>query len=1503
MFYAKIFLILQLIGTSKALFMKRFLLIWTLFLCSLSTVFAQFSGSGSGTFGDPYRIFYAEQLSQVRNFLNKDGVCFKLMSDIDLADWISENAPKEGWQPIGVESSPFKGVFDGNGHQISSINVERGSTDNIGLFGVVDGATIKKLTVQGKLKGRSCIGGICGKSTNTTFSDCNVVVDIQGVSNIGSLSGSNEGGQFAECVVSSTKLKGVSVSQYEETLPNSIGGIVGCNSGKLTFFKCKVEADIVGTEKMGGIIGCDNGETTLNGCQVYSHVKGNGDNIGGLVGIISSTSSESGLYQCLFNGTLVGKDNVGGLIGTGDGRTDKMKNYYKQLSISNSVAICNIDSDNGVGGLVGNVFAGSNTFDIANSYFSGTINGGTDVGGIVGRIQEKGVRRDVVSKISKCFVSGFVYGREYVGGVLGKKTWSQYSWENVNISSCASNLNVVSATAFSVGRICGSSYKVSLGTEGTSDENIALSTMIVSSQGVVQEVTDGGGNGVSKGISGLKLKANYVAHGWDFNNDWTMQETETLPYKPWQAAPPRITSEFVSKETTVRGKSIDGGTVYIEIGDVYKSSVVCSGNTWSFSVPALQAGDPVRVYAVVDGKWQSPYTDTFVGYPGSGTLADPYLIYTAADLQGVYKKGYYKLKNDVDLTEWINQNNPDEGWPAIGKNGLSAVYFDGGGHTVSGLWCNTTADYNGLFSNFPDGYIKNLTVRVAEGKEVKGGDYTGVVIGRFANGTIDNVTASGTVNGTRRSGGIVGVADKLKISSSKFDGILMSDAASAVLGGIAGEIQSGEIVKSQANSDIKASGQSTIAGALVGKNYGRVDCSFASGAVSLTGDDSCGSGLVGENESGAEIVNCYSSADAASIRYAAGLVAFNMGKVSNCYCKGRINSKLYGAGAVGYNSRTASINGIVAGNPKVEVTDKSGWSIRVLGGFAEGGVEPGQNNYALSTMILSVNGVPKKVTDNILDGYAKTEEELKSKATYEKLGWSFSRVWKIDENEGWPTLDMTVYGLVSSVTLDQKSLTLKKGQMVTLKAIVKPDDATDKTVTWSSSDTGVATVRDGIVRGVGNGKATIFATSFDGTNLSDSALVTVCAPVNDTILLKDTTAQKNKTIMYPVYLNNEDPVCSFQFDVYLPEGMDIAKNSKGKYDIQFAGRQEDTHSITSNKVSTGAVRIIAFSIANDNFSGKSGALVYLPITIGDVTKGDYDICIRNIVLADAAEKEYYCQDANGVIHVKEVIMGDANSDGKVSLADVNSTVNYIVEKPSENFCFEAADMNNNGVVNVSDVNAIVNVLAEVKSPALVKMPYNVLAAANDGTTDDRMYCDNVTVAPGNSVTLPVNLDNSGNYCSFQFDIVLPKGITIDSTVNKNGSVRYSASLVTSRCVDHSLTSNLIKGSRYRVIVFSLSNTDVEGASGPVVNIKLKAEKNVTSGDYVLKMERIVLATSDEKEFYPADNQSTVTVSTETGINGLAVDSSDEKVYDLQGRKVDKPLQGLYIINGKKVMVK
>lgn len=1460
--------------------MKRFLLSLALCLCSLTAAFAQFSGSGSGTENDPYLIFYADQLTQVRNFLGKSGVYFKLMSDIDLADWIEENSPNQGWQPIGVSSSKFQGIFDGNNHTISNLNINRPSADGVGLFGYANGATFKNIVIdETTITGNGDVGPVCGNASSSTFSNCKVTATINAKGNtVGGIAGSASG-TFTNNKVTNTTING----------NDNVGGIVGY-TGNATFTSNDVSAMIGGKNQVGGILGNSSSNCSFDNNIVKCNIVGV-DNVGGLIGEIMQQEKVSlKTKKCAFYGTIKAHSRVGGVIG--------LFYSFGNCDISNCYSICDIQATGDrIGGILGHKEGGySASGSISNSYHSGNILGGVNVGGIVGDANRV--------SITKCQSLGSVNANSHVGGVVGCISGGEYY---VYYSQLKQNVALTTTllSTNEVGRIYGIKGDYStIGILGSSDDNLALSTMIVSKAGVVQEVNDNEQNGTSMSSTGLKLKANYVAHGWDFNNDWAIQETETYPYKPWQTAPPYVESGLVSQSTTITGKSVDGGTVYLEIGDRYKVSMKCNGNEFTFTVPALQSGEKVRLYAVSDDKWQSPYTDEFVSYPGKGTEADPYLVYTASDLQGVYKRGYYKLMNDVDLTEWINAKSPKEGWPAIGKNGISEIYFDGGGHTVSGLWCKTDAGYNGLFSNFPGGYIRNLNVKVADGKSVSGGDYTGILIGRFAKGTINNVTVEGNVASTCRGGGIVGGAEDLTINSASFAGKVTSTSNDAKLGGIAGETNGGKLTRCSANADIEATGENTIAGGLVGVTEATdsITKCYSEGTLAATGAKSYVGGLVGINNGEGLIENCYSTADATSTLYAAGLVAYNYGKVSNSYSKGNVNSEFYGAGAVGYNDGAkATVNNLVAGNPQVNVTDKSGWSIRVLGGFKNGAAQPGENNYALSTMILSVNGVPKKVTDNILDGYAKTEDELKSKATYEKLGWSFSRVWKIDEGKAWPTLDMTVYGLVTSVTLDQKTLTLKKGQTATLKATVKPDDATNKTIAWSSSDTSIATVKDGVVRGVGNGKATIIATSTDGTNLADSAIVTVYAPVNDTIVLKDTTTLKNKTIMYPVYLNNEDPVSSFQFDVYLPDGMDIATNSKGKYDIQFAGRQEDTHSITSNKVSTGAIRVIAFSIANDNFSGKSGALVNIPITIGDVAKGDYNISIRNIVLADASEKEYYCQDATGVIHVNDVIMGDANSDGKVSLADVNSTVNYIAEKPSENFYFAAADMNNNGIINVSDVNAIVNVLAEVKTSASAKK--NVFAVANEVTTNDKMYCSNITVAPGETATLPVNLVNSGKYCSFQFDILLPKGITVDSTVNQSGKVRYSASLVTSRCVDHSLTSNLIRGNRYRVIVFSLSNTDVEGVDGPVVNIKLKAEKDAAEGDYTLKMERVVLATADEKEYYPADSESTVTVSTDTGINGITVDPSSVKIYDLQGRKVNKPTQGVYIVNGKKVVIK
>ena len=100
-----------------------------------------------------------------------------------------------------------------------------------------------------------------------------------------------------------------------------------------------------------------------------------------------------------------------------------------------------------------------------------------------------------------------------------------------------------------------------------------------------------------------------------------------------------------------------------------------------------------------------------------------------------------------------------------------------------------------------------------------------------------------------------------------------------------------------------------------------------------------------------------------------------------------------------------------------------------------------------------------------------------------------------------------VYGYENPTTVNVTGITLSQteaavtigGETLTLTATVAPDDATDKTVTWTSSDPTVATVANGVVTAVAAGTATITATATNGTDdttddFSATCDVTVSAP-------------------------------------------------------------------------------------------------------------------------------------------------------------------------------------------------------------------------------------------------------------------------------------------------------------------------------------------------------------------------------------------------------------------------
>ena len=1100
--------------------MKRLFSLAALLLCSLLT-FAQFSGSGSGTENDPYLILNPIHLNQLRNYLNQSGVYFKLMADIDLTEFLEDENPTQGWQPVGSSSAAFKGILDGNGKSVSGLWMKRGNNDYVGLFGYTDGATIKDLEITATtIEGANNVGGISGYSANTTISGCSFIGSINGTSCVGGYVGGS--GDYMN--LTSNK-----ASVTINCTGDNVGGFIGKNEAynSLSITGCILRnGNIRGNNYIGGccgaIIGTHDKVNSISNSFCYTDISGN-NYVGGICGNSSNDKNIVCVNGCGYIGDIVASANVGGLIGymkrTGGYGSARL------ISLQNSFVISNIKANGDyIGGLVGcdkgyfysSVYIYVQTYN--NNYFNGSVTGANYVGGLVGYKQ--------YGEVISSYANSIVSGARYVGGLLG------YNCQSTLKTSVANTIRIT-ATIGDIGRVVGYNDGGTIGSLGSTDENKAYNRAIVIKQGVVQNITDNEQHGTSVSANTLKLKATYVAMGWDFTNTWAIQETECYPYMQWQTAPPIITSNLAANATAISGKCVDGGSVNLEV-DGQKYQVSSSGHNWSVNVSPLQAGREVRISAEAEDKVASYNMIQTVSYIGNGTESDPYRVYTADDLTGVYHKGYYKLMNDIDLTSWINANSPVEGWVAIGREGSEMTQFDGDGHQITGLWANTTRDYMGLFSMFNNGTIKNLTVVTAPGKKVKGGNYTGILIGRNTNGTITDCDVVGDVEGTVNVGGLAGSTINNQLSNLSFNGTVSSSTASAFVGGLIGSSTGDVINRCRTEAAITTTGSSANIGGIAGLSQSTIAQCYTSGTLTANGETAHVGGISGTNQLDGVISNCYSSASLSSSYSAGGIASYNYSTIDKCLSIGNLFTRNYAAGIVGYNDGTAATTAnCVALNNKIDIDYESqqtsqggGYGQRIVGGIKNGAPAPEMNNYALKTMQVSVNDVAQKVYDDIMNGTGKTEEELMQQATFAALSWDFNATWGIQEGTGYPYLKWVANGYpVSQITMST-TLMVSAGNNATLTATILPVNASNKQLEWSSDNAAVATVDNGVVTAIAIGTANITATATDGSGVTAICKVTVTAnketaitelraKVNEAQTLYDSSTEGDGIGQYP----------------------------------------------------------------------------------------------------------------------------------------------------------------------------------------------------------------------------------------------------------------------------------------------------------------------------------------------------------------------------------------------------
>ena len=750
-------------------------------------VSAQFSGSGSGTKEDPYRIYNAVQLNQVRHFCGQGVVYFSLEADIDMTEWIAENNPSQGWVPIGDASSAFAGYFNGNGHTISNLRINRPNTDYIGLFGRITNSTAKIVNLKlenADFVGKNYVGGFVGYAEYSDIDSCTFHGNITGKDQVGGICGVMERNTSCSSCIFYGNITG----------ENYIGGICGrgihetISSSDVEIIDCKSVCHISGLDFLGGIIGYDRQyairqRLRVEKCYSYSRINGHTD-IGGICG--ASVCSDYG--NAVFKGCY---------------------------------AYCNINSiedGSNLGGIIG--FITNTNVEISDCYSNGKIDG-TCSGGIIGQIN--GNDKLLSCFVSKCYSNCLAIEGSTVGGIMGG-FGDANNLSSIHIENNVATNGLISADT-EVYRISKDPYYC------YPENNISWTLTSIFLGGEKQPAPDDSGeNGTNIGISALKLQATYEGLGWDFTDTWQIEETESFPYFKNQTAPPYFQQMLKKGDTSLSGQCAEAGTITVYVGDkIYTAP--SSGNTWSITLDEpLQAGDVVDIFAQAEGKMPSYIVSTIAELAGSGTESDPFLVSTPDELAQISNMGangsYYKLTNNIDLTNWIDTNSPEKGWIHVTLRGT----FDGDGHTVSGLWCDN--NNGGLFGRLiPGTEVKDLKVIIHSGKVVKGNMASGGIVADNM-GTVTRCTITGAVEGGYAAGGIAG-QNSGSISECYSSGSVVSSMANSKLGGIVGENQNGGITSDcYSSANITGTGDNSYAAGIVGYNSGLTERCHSGGAIS-----------------------------------------------------------------------------------------------------------------------------------------------------------------------------------------------------------------------------------------------------------------------------------------------------------------------------------------------------------------------------------------------------------------------------------------------------------------------------------------------------------------------------------------------------------------------------------------------------------------------------------------------------------------------------------------------
>lgn len=325
------------------------------------------------------KIYTVEDLLKMGTYLNGD---FILMNDIDLSG--------VNWNPIGINSAPFTGHLDGNGHKISNLTIDTSNYTNrssFGLFGYISFATFEDLVIEDfeftseNIEKTYYVGALAGIDLTDLSSSTNEEPLIKGITTSGSYV----------------------VAKQSSSYPVYAGGLFGKVSFEI-ISNCKNFIGITNASYAGGLVGTATkmmyALNSSNEGQINSTLYA-----GGLLGKCGTAFYAS---ESSNKADITSVQAAGGLVGSVD--------YYAVITLCYNTGNITSTTDNtflGAGGLIGCCYSTGGealpSVEISESYNRGNISAPC-AGGLLGVTYE--------IKLTNVYNAGSVSGNKYSGSIF-----------------------------------------------------------------------------------------------------------------------------------------------------------------------------------------------------------------------------------------------------------------------------------------------------------------------------------------------------------------------------------------------------------------------------------------------------------------------------------------------------------------------------------------------------------------------------------------------------------------------------------------------------------------------------------------------------------------------------------------------------------------------------------------------------------------------------------------------------------------------------------------------------------------------------------------------------------------------------------------------------------------------------------------------------------------------------------------------------------------------------